>query len=88
MKCLSQVCGEDCLTAGEGAGQGQQQHSGGGQRQIISCRGYQGFFLSQDSFAHTPTTRDLSNQDLNKLSWPPAKASNVKQSKSVTFKDC
>ena len=31
---------------------------------------------------------DRNNQDHNKLSWPPAKASNVKQSKSVTFKDC
>jgi len=39
---------------------------------------------TQDSY----NTMDLNNQDQDKLNWPPAKASNVKQSKSVTFKDC
>ena len=49
-------------------------------------QGYQELLsVLQDSYT---LTMDHSNQDQDKLGWPPAKASNVKQSKSVTFKDC
>ena len=50
----------------------------------VSLGDFKDHFLYQDSY----NTMDLNNQDQDKLNWPPAKASNVKQSKSVTFKDC
>ena len=52
---------------------------------FMSVRDIRDHFLYQDSYTHTT---DHSNLHQDKLSWPPAKASNVKQSKSVTFKDC
>ena len=52
----------------------------------VSLRDIKDYFLYQDS--STTTTMDLNNQDQDTLTWTPAKASNVKQSKSVTFKDC
>lgn len=53
-------------------------------REDISCQSGIGRITYQDSY-----TMAHNDQDQDKLSWTPtAKTSNVKQSKSVTFKDC